>query len=87
MVDFHRGGFFLARRCGVPVLPIVVRYDSKDAAWVGDDTFLPHYMRTTLRPTTRVTLEVLDPVAADAAASAQGLCDLVRRRFAASLAH
>lgn len=61
---FHRGVFHLARRCGVPVVPIAIRYHSAEAAWVGDATFVPHYVRTTMRPVTRVTLHVrpaLDP--------------------------
>lgn len=61
---FHRGVFALARHCGAKVIPIAVRYESSEAAWVGDATFVPHYVRTTMRPVTRVTLrvcEALDP--------------------------
>jgi 1-acyl-sn-glycerol-3-phosphate acyltransferase len=86
VVRFHRGAFFLARHCQVPLLPIVVRYDSADAAWVGDDTFLPHYMRTTMRPVTRVRLDVLAPVQPDEATSSDGLCAAVQTRFATALA-
>lgn len=87
VVDFHRGAFHLAQRCGVPVLPIVVRYDCEDAPWVGDTTFLPHYMRTSMRPVTRVALEVLEPTKPGDADGSRKLCDLVKRRFATALGH
>lgn len=85
VVDFHRGTFFLAQHCNVPLLPIVLRYDCKDAPWVGDTTFLPHYMRTSMRPVTRVSVELLDPVAPDEADGSWELCNMVKRRFAAAL--
>ena len=87
VAEFHRGTFFLAQHCNVPLLPIVLRYDCKDAPWVGDTTFLPHYMRTTMRPVTRVSVELLDPVMPREAEGSWALCNMVEQRFAASLRH
>ncbi len=83
---FHRGVFHLARHCNVPILPIVVRYDHEHAPWVGDDMFLPHYMRFSLQPRTRVVLEVLDLVAPEAADTAQAVRTSLERRYRSSLA-
>ena len=87
VAGFHRGAFHLAQHCNVPVLPIVVRYDSEHAPWVGNDTFLPHYMRTSMRPVTRVSVELLDPVGPGTAVGSRALCERVERLFAAALGH
>ena len=87
VIDFHRGAFYLAQRCNVAVLPIVVRYDCEDAPWVGNDTFLPHYMRTSMRPVTRVSVELLEPVEPGTAVGSRALCEQVKQRFAVALAH
>ena len=82
---FHRGIFHLAQHGSVPVLPLVLRYDCEDAPWVGDETFLPHYMRTSMRPRTRVLLEVLDPVEPNTTGSPRILRDAVQHRYASAL--
>ncbi|HJL19707.1 MAG TPA: lysophospholipid acyltransferase family protein [Sandaracinaceae bacterium LLY-WYZ-13_1] len=56
VLPFRRGIFGIARRTGVPVVPVTIRYDTREACWVGDATFLPHYVRTTTRPRVRVDL-------------------------------
>ena len=45
LLPLHRGVFGLAARLGVDVVPVRVRYDAVGLAWVGDATFLPHYLR------------------------------------------
>lgn len=45
VLPFRRGIFGLARLAGVDVVPVRIAYDSPELAWVGDDTFLPHYVR------------------------------------------
>jgi 1-acyl-sn-glycerol-3-phosphate acyltransferase len=45
VLPFQEGLFGLACRAGVPVVPVSLAYDPPIAAWVGDDSFLPHYFR------------------------------------------
>ena len=44
-IDFKPGGFMLAAAEGFPVVPVAVEYRSPKDYWVGDDTFLPHFVR------------------------------------------
>jgi 1-acyl-sn-glycerol-3-phosphate acyltransferase len=46
VAPFWRGSFGIAQRLGVPVVPVALRYRDPALAWVGDATFLPHYLRT-----------------------------------------
>jgi len=59
VLPFKRGSFGAAALSGVPVVPVALRYERANAAWVGDDLFLPHYVRTMSKPYTRVTVEFL----------------------------
>lgn len=43
---FWRGGFGIARRVGVPVVPVAIRYRDPEMAWCDGATFFPHYLRT-----------------------------------------
>lgn len=81
LARFHRGAFYLAQRCGVPVLPIVLRYDCDEAPWVGDEAFVPHYVRTTARPTTRMSMEVLGPMRPRSGESSQDFCARVEAQM------
>lgn len=42
---FREGGFKLAASEGIPIVPAAIEYGSKEDYWVGDDTFLPHFLR------------------------------------------
>ena len=56
------------------IVPVAVRYEHKDVPWVGQDPFLPHYVRTTFRTRTRVFLEfgeAIDPACFDGDAHAR----------------
>jgi 1-acyl-sn-glycerol-3-phosphate acyltransferase len=64
VLPFRRGAFGLARRLGVPVVPIGLRYDSTEPCWVGEASFLPHYVKTTSRRATRAHLTFGDPMRA-----------------------
>lgn len=50
VLPFHRGAFGLARRLGVPVVPVALSMPDSGCCWVGDDGFLPHYLRFAARP-------------------------------------
>ena len=62
VLRLRRGVFGVARRLGVPIVPIVVRHDTREVCWVGDDDFLPHYVRTTSRPMIGTRLVFGDPI-------------------------
>lgn len=62
VLPLRRGIFGAARLAGVPVVPIAVRYDAREACWVGDQSFVPHYVRTSARTSTRVQLVIGDPL-------------------------
>jgi 1-acyl-sn-glycerol-3-phosphate acyltransferase len=42
---FHMGAFWLARRAGLPIVPIGMEFEDAGLCWVGDEGFLPHYAR------------------------------------------
>lgn len=42
---FNRGGFKLAARESVAVLPVAIEFGSKEDYWIGNDAFLPHFFR------------------------------------------
>jgi 1-acyl-sn-glycerol-3-phosphate acyltransferase len=44
VLPFRVGMFGLAIRAGVPLVPLAIAYDPPSLAWVGDATFLPHYL-------------------------------------------
>lgn len=56
VLPLRRGVFALARLARIPVVPVAVRARPQETAWVGDQSFLPHYLRTVSRKTTRVDL-------------------------------
>lgn len=45
VLPFRRGVFGIAAHAGVPVVPVALRLWPADAAWLGGEAFLPHYLR------------------------------------------
>lgn len=41
-LPFKKGGFVLAAKNGIPVVPVALIFSDPDDYWVGDDTFLGH---------------------------------------------
>ena len=78
LLPFRRGLFGIARRAGVRVVPVALRLDPPDAAWVGGAPFLPHYWRITCRPSLHATVRFGEPVDPRAFGSAQACADDVR---------
>jgi 1-acyl-sn-glycerol-3-phosphate acyltransferase len=56
VLPFWRGGFGIALRLGIPIVPLAIRYADPRLAWHGGATFLPHYTRTAARA--RVEIEL-----------------------------
>jgi lyso-ornithine lipid O-acyltransferase len=42
---FRAGGFKLAASAGIPIVPVAIDYRSPDDHWIGNDTFLGHFVR------------------------------------------
>lgn len=86
VLPFRRGAFGLAQLANVPIVPVTVTYDRADVAWIGDDAFGPHYLRTASRQRTRVFLTYDEPIFPSRTdLDAKGLADLARRRIRARL--
>lgn len=85
VLPFRRGIFGVAMRAGVPVVPVALRYDRPDVAWVGDDPFLSHYVRAMAEPCTRVTVEYLSPLTNERGLRAEGMAEAARRAIARAL--
>jgi 1-acyl-sn-glycerol-3-phosphate acyltransferase len=81
VLPFKRGLFGLARLAGVPVVPIALRYSEPEVCWVGDEWFLPHYVRTAMRPITMVDITIGQPIAPTVTRCAEDLAFLARTRL------
>jgi 1-acyl-sn-glycerol-3-phosphate acyltransferase len=58
VLPFRRGLFGLARIMEVPIVPIAIHYTTAELRWFGDSWFLPHYLRTAMRPSSVVQVRV-----------------------------
>lgn len=67
VLAFRRGLFGIARRAGVPVVPLALAYTPAELAWTGDQSFLPHYLHLAGLPGARVALRIGRPIAAEEA--------------------
>jgi len=85
VLPFKRGIFGAALRASVPVVPVALRYEREDAAWVGDDTFLPHYVRTMAQPCTRVCIQFLPALSFARDRTAEALAESARHAIAGSV--
>jgi 1-acyl-sn-glycerol-3-phosphate acyltransferase len=59
---FKNGSFQIAAKVNIPVIPMAIHYNDENDAWVGDDTFLPHFFRQMGKPITKVYLQYGTPV-------------------------
>lgn len=55
---FKPGAFKMAAEAQFPIVPTAIAYEHLDAAWVGKDTFLPHFIRIFGRLKTNVTIRL-----------------------------
>lgn len=61
-IEFRPGAFVLAAKLGVPVIPIALDYKLLTDAWIGDDTFLPHFIKCFGKWRTEIKVSYLDPL-------------------------
>ena len=45
-LEFRPATFHMAAEHRIPILPVAVEYKDKNDAFIGNDTFLPHFIRT-----------------------------------------
>lgn len=64
-IDFKPGAFVLAAQLGVPIIPIAVDYKNLSDAWIGDDTFIPHFLRCFGKWRTEIKISYLSPIYSD----------------------
>lgn len=83
VLPFRRGLFGVARVAGVPIVPLTVRYRDGTRPWIGDDPFVPHYLRTAAAPRGEVELIFHEPIAARG--SAVELAERTRAAVASGL--
>jgi len=76
LLPFRRGLFGVARLAGAPIVPVAISYANSDLCWYDDQLFLPHYLRTAMRPTSHVTVRIGAPL--HPARSADELATLAR---------
>jgi 1-acyl-sn-glycerol-3-phosphate acyltransferase len=62
LLPFKRGLFGMARLARVPIVPIAIRYPNPELCWYDDQLFLPHYLRTAMRPSTQVEIRIGAPI-------------------------
>lgn len=64
-IRFLPGAFVIAAQTGVPVLPIAIDYKDLNDAWIGDDTFVPHFIRCFGKWRTEIKISYLEPILSD----------------------
>jgi 1-acyl-sn-glycerol-3-phosphate acyltransferase len=51
---FKPGMFHVAASGSIPIIPVAIEYERPEDAFVGDDTFLPHFLKTFRRKKIRI---------------------------------
>ena len=64
-LSFKRGAFRLSTKTGIPILPVAIEYFDLGDAWVGDDTFIPHFLRCFGKKRTNIFLRYGPPMLDD----------------------
>ena len=60
--NFKTGSFKIASETGIPVIPAAIDYQDENDAWVGNDTFIPHFFRQMGKPQTHVNIRFGDAI-------------------------
>jgi len=81
VLSFSRGAFGIAKLLGVPVVPVTVRYDLRDACWVGNTSLVPHLVRLHRHNQVSVELVFGSPLAPSAFTDASSFAAATRERI------
>ena len=79
VLPFRRGAFGVARLLGVPVVPVALRYGSRDVCWVGSAGFVPHFVCIHRHPRLDAELHFRPALQPDAFPNATSLAKAARR--------
>lgn len=63
--DLKKGAFSVAARAGFMVVPMAIEYGDVQDAWVGSDTFIPHFVRCFGKKNTYVKIAYGVPIASE----------------------
>lgn len=61
-VDFNYGSFVMATKIKSAVIPIAIDYKEQSDAFVGDDTFIPHFLKCFGKWTTEIKITFFPPI-------------------------
>jgi 1-acyl-sn-glycerol-3-phosphate acyltransferase len=61
-IYFHPGTFAVAARLKAPVIPIAIEYKLKEDAWIGDDTFIRHFIQCFGKWKTEIQITYFEPL-------------------------
>ena len=61
-IHFKPGAFIQAAKLEVPVIPVAIDFKNLDDAWIGDDTFVPHFFRCFGKWRTEIKVSYLQPI-------------------------
>ena len=64
-IDFRLGAFNTAAQENVPAVPMVIHYENIRDAWIGDDTFIRHFVECFGKRRTYVTQIYGEPIRAE----------------------
>lgn len=64
-IYFHPGTFKVAAELKVPVVPIAIEYKLKEDAWIGDDTFIRHFIQCFGKWKTDIQITYFKPIISD----------------------
>jgi 1-acyl-sn-glycerol-3-phosphate acyltransferase len=64
-VDFNYGSFVMATKIKSAVIPIAIDYKEKTDAFIGDDTFIPHFLKSFGKPSTEIKITFFPPIYSD----------------------
>lgn len=64
-IFFHPGTFATAAKLNVPVVPIAIEYKLKEDAWIGDDTFIRHFVQCFGKWKTEIQITYFEPIISD----------------------
>ncbi len=82
LLPFFPGLFRVAEQEDVPVVPVAIHYVEADDAWVGDDPFLPHFLRRFRRRRIEASICFGPPVRPGDVADLKGFAELwIRSRL------
>ena len=79
LLPFHRGIFGIAQIANVPVVPVTIHFNDRELCWIGDDTFLPHYVTTASKKSNFVSVHFSSALNSRASATPEALALRARR--------